>query len=258
MSLIALFLMLAADPASKSERVLTAYCQSIRTEGQSNQPGSTRVYAGTGLCFSGEIDGPAALAFTSSLDGLTASPIIVINSGGGDVDAGLDMAESIRTRHATVIVDGVCASSCANYIFPAGGRRVISRNGILAFHGGAVAISDDDLRQMLKPIVPLDQLDQAVASAREDNANRLARQDAFEAEVGMRGFFRWMAELNALPPEEKSRLCPDETATALVFSPRRLQEQGLVVQVNDGPQSGGEVSQALRENDATWTACYIH
>ena len=257
MSLVAFLMLVAGEPVTSAERDMIAYCRSVGVIDGGTRSGATRIHEGRGVCFSGEIDDAAAQQFGAALARLGGSPIIVVDTGGGEVDAGLDMADAIAARQATVIVDGICASSCANYLLPASSRRVISTNGVLAFHGGAVDIPADALRTLLKPIAPPDQLDEVVASVRQENAARLARQSRFETSVGMRGFFRWMADLDALPPAEKHRICADENATSLVFSDARLQERGLVLHVNNGPKSGPELSYALAENGVEWTACYV-
>lgn len=66
---------------------------------------------------------------------------MIINSSGGDsydgVRIGLDMAK----RNIDIIVDGVAASSAANYLFAAGKRKTICR-GFVGFHGNAGAVKD--------------------------------------------------------------------------------------------------------------------
>lgn len=60
---------------------------------------------------------------------------ILIASGGGSVEAALDIAKEIRDLKIDVEVIGDCFSSCANYIFPAGASKTISGRGIVAWHG---------------------------------------------------------------------------------------------------------------------------
>jgi len=60
---------------------------------------------------------------------------LVITSGGGLVDAALDLAEAVHARHLDVEVPSTCLSSCANYVFPAGRRKLLARPGAVRWHG---------------------------------------------------------------------------------------------------------------------------
>lgn len=70
--------------------------------------------------------------------------VLLISSRGGPVEAGLDLAEWIMDNDIHVEVGAGCASSCANYIFPAGHTKRLSRNSILIWHGSAWQKSFDD------------------------------------------------------------------------------------------------------------------
>jgi hypothetical protein len=61
---------------------------------------------------------------------------VIKDSGGGDGAAALALGILIHRHHWDVEVVDVCASSCANYIFPAGKTKYLNRNSILLFHGG--------------------------------------------------------------------------------------------------------------------------
>lgn len=60
-----------------------------------------------------------------------------IRSKGGDVIAAIQLANWIAENAIDVEVLEVCASSCANYIFPAGRTKTIREGAILIWHGGA-------------------------------------------------------------------------------------------------------------------------
>lgn len=70
--------------------------------------------------YSGEIDPDNVAAFEQ---GIANSPTkitsLVINSGGGDVLAGIRLGELVYKHKLKVIVDKICASSCANYVVTA-------------------------------------------------------------------------------------------------------------------------------------------
>jgi len=57
-----------------------------------------------------------------------------INSGGGDVFAGMEIGKLVKEYHLEVIVKGQCASSCANYIATASHYVLITKNSIIDWH----------------------------------------------------------------------------------------------------------------------------
>ena len=61
---------------------------------------------------------------------------VVKASGGGDAFAALAIGILIHRHHWDVEVVDVCASACANWIFPAGKTKYLNRNSMLLFHGG--------------------------------------------------------------------------------------------------------------------------
>ena len=61
---------------------------------------------------------------------------VVKESGGGDGAAALALGILIHRHHWDVEVVGVCASSCANFIFPAGKTKYLNQHSLLLFHGG--------------------------------------------------------------------------------------------------------------------------
>jgi hypothetical protein len=61
---------------------------------------------------------------------------VVKEAGGGDGLAALAFGILIHRHHWDVVVTDLCASSCANFIFPAGKRKYLNRDSMLLFHGG--------------------------------------------------------------------------------------------------------------------------
>lgn len=62
---------------------------------------------------------------------------IYISSRGGDVASGIDMGLIVYESRIDVVVDDICASSCANYIFPAASEKYIKKDSLLVWHGSA-------------------------------------------------------------------------------------------------------------------------
>ena len=60
---------------------------------------------------------------------------IRINSPGGTTDEGILIGEWIFDHEIDVIVEDLCFSSCANYIFTAGRNKIIEEDAIVGWHG---------------------------------------------------------------------------------------------------------------------------
>ena len=58
-----------------------------------------------------------------------------INSGGGITDEGMQLGAWMAERNIDVVVDQLCFSSCANYIFTAGRNKIIMADSIVGWHG---------------------------------------------------------------------------------------------------------------------------
>lgn len=65
--------------------------------------------------------------------------ILYVDSKGGDAEVGVRLALKLLPNKMTVIVDGFCASSCANYLFTVGFKKEI-RKGWVGYHGNMTAL----------------------------------------------------------------------------------------------------------------------
>ncbi|BEM25138.1 hypothetical protein SME04J_35040 [Serratia marcescens] len=70
---------------------------------------------------------------------------LVINSRGGDIVPGMKLGELVFDKKWNIQVQDYCFSSCANYIFPAGKTKYISKFSQLGWHGGATQQFNDDI-----------------------------------------------------------------------------------------------------------------
>jgi len=61
---------------------------------------------------------------------------VVAYSGGGSWESALALGILIHQHGWDVEVEQLCASSCANFIFPAGKVKYLHKNSLLLFHGG--------------------------------------------------------------------------------------------------------------------------
>ena len=61
---------------------------------------------------------------------------IVIESPGGDMLSAIAIGQIIFDNKINIEVNFICASACANYIFPSGNKKYLSKNAMIIFHGG--------------------------------------------------------------------------------------------------------------------------
>jgi len=62
---------------------------------------------------------------------------LLIDSTGGDFVTGMNFGNWVVGRELDVTVDRICLSSCANYIFPAAGKKNILPGAVVAWNGSA-------------------------------------------------------------------------------------------------------------------------
>ncbi|GAC1609543.1 MAG: hypothetical protein NVS3B3_16350 [Aquirhabdus sp.] len=71
---------------------------------------------------------------------------LIITSGGGDVDSAIELANIVKNKEMKLVVDGICASSCANYLFIGAKTKIVRQNSFIAIHGSAHGGSNIYLR----------------------------------------------------------------------------------------------------------------
>lgn len=69
---------------------------------------------------------------------------IILNCGGGNVLGAIPIAERIQRQHIDIIVDGICASSCANYFFIAANNKKVLEGSLVLFHGGITPLLEQE------------------------------------------------------------------------------------------------------------------
>lgn len=93
-----------------------------------------------GLVYAGEsAQLGACLGRLGKQDGAIAE--LRITSGGGDAWGTLEVARALRGRLDLLIVDGICASACANYLLPAAKRLLVEPRAYVLLHG---SMNQDD------------------------------------------------------------------------------------------------------------------
>ena len=99
-------------------------------------------FSGSTLCLQGDITQDGANEAISILKYNDISRILVTSTG-GDAYAAISMAFQMLKGNIDVYVSGICASSCANYIFLAGTRKFILKNSVVAWHGAPLPQPSD-------------------------------------------------------------------------------------------------------------------
>jgi len=94
--------------------------------------------AGDTITLTGMITPDTFLAFKDRLANSSAKnkTFLVTESGGGSWESALALGILIHRHGWNVEVVDLCASSCANFIFPAGKVKYLHGNTLLLFHGG--------------------------------------------------------------------------------------------------------------------------
>lgn len=96
---------------------------------------NTQIYVkGSTLYFIGNINSESFPKFSEIVENNKIDKL-VISSGGGSIHVGMQIAKWVYDSNIDVEVVGLCASSCANYIFPAAKNKYIVGSSIVAWHG---------------------------------------------------------------------------------------------------------------------------
>lgn len=87
--------------------------------------------------FSGPVNFENYETFTDLIN-TSAEPIkwVELESNGGIALAGILIGKAIHKHKLKVYVPKKCISSCANYLFPAGKKKMVGKNAVIVYHGG--------------------------------------------------------------------------------------------------------------------------
>ncbi len=138
---------------------------------------------GDELTFRGNITVNSAAAL-QAVAGSRPVRTLRIRSGGGDVDNAIAIARWMHRNGLDVVVDGVCFSSCSNYIFPAGKEKHIVAGGIVAWHGTVEHLHYLHTSGLRPPNPYLPMVEKTAQNER-----------AFYAEIGHNGFISWFGKI---------------------------------------------------------------
>lgn len=150
---------------------------------------TTRVQAENGeLHYAGSVDQDANARVFALYDSLDRKPsTLVVTSPGGDIDAGMELGRWVHDRKLDIRVSDYCLSSCANYVFTAGARKMVGHTAIIGFHGGASSQSftlDATYQARLDAMTPAQQ-EADRAELAETLRAQAEREAAFFARIGV-------------------------------------------------------------------------
>lgn len=83
----------------------------------------------------GAITEATALSFERHVNDSSRIKTLFIDSIGGDMIAAVRIAEILRSRKMTLVVDGRCLSACAQVIFVAAEKKVVMEGSLVGIHG---------------------------------------------------------------------------------------------------------------------------
>lgn len=71
---------------------------------------------------------------------------VVARSDGGALAGAIDMAEHLGRFRYSIVVDGICASACGQFLFMGANLKIVRGEGVVAMHGGP--FSDEQIAAM--------------------------------------------------------------------------------------------------------------
>jgi hypothetical protein len=151
---------------------------------------STHAYLSEGeLQYVGYLDEDANARLFALYDGLATKPtVLAIRSRGGDVVPGMALGEWVHAHKLDVKVMEFCLSSCANYVFTAGSRKIVSNLAMIGYHGGMSSMHFDVGGSDKEKYAAMTPAQQAAyqAGLRKDVQPLLDRETAFFKTIGVR------------------------------------------------------------------------
>jgi hypothetical protein len=101
----------------------------------------------TTLAFVGKITRDTPRRLQEVLSGQIQT--IIVTSDGGETEGGIAVGEVIQERGLDVVVEGFCASSCANYFFTLANDKVVAEGSWVGYHGNVqtlLALTESQLK----------------------------------------------------------------------------------------------------------------
>lgn len=114
-----------------------------------------------------------------------------IRSKGGDTDAGIELGKWVHREGVTVKVLEYCFSSCANYVFTAAPRKIVSNFAVVGYHGGlsSADFTPSQEQEAMFAALPTEQRSAArqqfLEQLKASIAPKVQAEEAFFDEIGV-------------------------------------------------------------------------
>lgn len=128
------------------------------------------------LCIDGELDEKKEIRKAVLSQNFDKDLRVVIRSPGGYLRDAIDITLHLEKFGYDVIVDGICASACAQFIFFGAENKYIINNGVVAVHGGPMSDAQIDA---------LDYDDSAKRNLKNEQAEFIAFYKERKIELGI-------------------------------------------------------------------------
>lgn len=90
------------------------------------------------LVYEGEITEAANNSLFAAYERASDKPTrLIISSKGGEIGVGMVLGNWVFQQQLEVEVSTICASACANYVFPAAQVKYLAKDSVLIWHGSA-------------------------------------------------------------------------------------------------------------------------
>ncbi|MGH8126950.1 MAG: hypothetical protein ACRETC_01090 [Gammaproteobacteria bacterium] len=240
-----------ANPA----KTPVAACQGqVRSRTSKTGPQVATIKPGL-ICFSGNIDKTSAQALIGAIEKVPpGQPLTLVTEGsnGGRAAFGIGIAEVLSSRDTTVIAQGMCASSCANYLWLMANHRIIADRALVVFHGGmtlALLPGIDKKIEVFAQSHPNINAKKFEQQERAKMEKLVRRQDALLTKAGVEpDFFEFFDRIGS--PATATSASADckakPNAQYLVFSPKYLKSKGVKIESNQGPKTAAELNADLK------------
>lgn len=140
------------------------------------------------LHYTGSMDKEANQRLFALYESLERKPVaLVVKSKGGEVNSGIELGQWVHAHRLDVRVPEYCLSSCANYVFTAGARKIVSQNAVIGYHGG-ISSSEfalDEATQAMFDKMSKEQQDAFWAQVRKSAQPAVAKEAAFFTQIGV-------------------------------------------------------------------------
>jgi len=173
---------------------------------------TTQVFYSNGqLEYIGSVDSDANRRLFALYDTLPKKPTTLsIRSLGGAVNPGMELGAWVHAHKLNVRVMEFCFSSCANYVFPAAVKKVVSNFAMVGYHGGPGGpLAFDEQTQAMFDALPPTQKKAMMDGIEQDRLRDGQREADYFKKIDVR------TDLSTLGQEDRYKSFYDQHPDAL-------------------------------------------